>query len=179
MRYILRRALVLFLLNTSCWIALAGCLQTIEPGEEWEYDDMKPGEEWEYDDMKPEDHEKAKKLAALQETVIQLCYEILGVERNASLREITKAYHRLARKYHPDKKKGMPENIFQAISEANKILQAHLSQEIISEDLDKESKSSSVGTMPEDLDEESKCRSVKENLRQGLLALKNVRPVDP
>ena len=35
-------------------------------------------------------------------------YEILGVEKDASEEEIKLAYHRLAKKYHPDVNKGDP-----------------------------------------------------------------------
>ena len=33
-------------------------------------------------------------------------YEVLGIDRNASKDEIKRAYHRLAHKFHPDKKGG-------------------------------------------------------------------------
>jgi preprotein translocase subunit Sec63 len=46
-------------------------------------------------------------------------YKVLGVEKNASEREIKRAYHQLARKYHPDKNGGdkKAELKFRAIAE--------------------------------------------------------------
>lgn len=54
-------------------------------------------------------------------------YEILGVEEKAELKEIKKAYHRLAGEFHPDKHQGKEtlveaENKFKEISEAYSIL---------------------------------------------------------
>lgn len=48
-------------------------------------------------------------------------YKILGVNRNASEKQIKEAYHRLAHKYHPDKKSG-DEAKFKEINEAYQIL---------------------------------------------------------
>lgn len=48
-------------------------------------------------------------------------YEILGVNRSASKDEIKKAFHRLAHKYHPDKKGG-DEAKFKEVNEAFQIL---------------------------------------------------------
>lgn len=51
-------------------------------------------------------------------------YEILGVPRDASTRVIKKAYHRLARLYHPDKHPGNKsmEEKFKSISKAYEVL---------------------------------------------------------
>ena len=51
-------------------------------------------------------------------------YKILGVDRNATLEEIKKAYRRLARKYHPDMNKGdkEAEERFKEINEAYQVL---------------------------------------------------------
>lgn len=48
-------------------------------------------------------------------------YKILGVERNASKEEIKKAFHKLAHRYHPDKKDG-DEAKFKEIGEAYGVL---------------------------------------------------------
>ena len=48
-------------------------------------------------------------------------YQILGVNRSASKEEIKKAFHRLAHKYHPDKKGG-DENRFKEANEAYQTL---------------------------------------------------------
>ena len=48
-------------------------------------------------------------------------YEILGITRNASPEEVRKAFHKLAHKYHPDKKGG-DENKFKEVNEAYQIL---------------------------------------------------------
>ena len=50
-------------------------------------------------------------------------YKILGVERSASPDEISKAYKKLARKYHPDlNKSAEAESKFKEINEANEVL---------------------------------------------------------
>lgn len=48
-------------------------------------------------------------------------YEVLGVTRNASQDDIKKAFHKLAHKYHPDKKGG-DEAKFKEVNEAYQIL---------------------------------------------------------
>jgi curved DNA-binding protein len=51
-------------------------------------------------------------------------YKLLGVERNASTEEISRAYKKLARKYHPDLNPGdkEAEEKFKEINEANEVL---------------------------------------------------------
>ena len=51
-------------------------------------------------------------------------YKILGVDKNASIDDIKKAYRKLAIKYHPDKNKGdkTAEDRFKEINEANEVL---------------------------------------------------------
>ena len=48
-------------------------------------------------------------------------YKTLGIEKNASKDDIKKAFHKLAHKYHPDKKGGDAEK-FKEINEAYSIL---------------------------------------------------------
>ncbi len=49
-------------------------------------------------------------------------YSVLGVEKNASKDEIKKAFHKLARKFHPDNKSAGDEQKFKEINEAYQVL---------------------------------------------------------
>ncbi|HVU68724.1 MAG TPA: DnaJ domain-containing protein, partial [Ktedonobacteraceae bacterium] len=51
-------------------------------------------------------------------------YKVLGVEKNASQKDIQKAFRKLARKYHPDVNPGdaSAEEKFKEINEANEVL---------------------------------------------------------
>ncbi|BES98890.1 tumorous imaginal discs [Nesidiocoris tenuis] len=51
-------------------------------------------------------------------------YEVLGVSKNASAKEVKKAYYQLAKKYHPDTNKNDPNSAkkFQEVSEAYEVL---------------------------------------------------------
>ncbi|XP_031844957.1 dnaJ homolog l(2)tid, mitochondrial isoform X2 [Nomia melanderi] len=51
-------------------------------------------------------------------------YDVLGIPKNASAKDIKKAYYQLAKKYHPDTNKGDPNasKKFQEVSEAYEVL---------------------------------------------------------
>lgn len=51
------------------------------------------------------------------------CYEILGLQKNASPKEIKQAYRRLSLRYHPDRNKdGNAEKKFKEITQAYQVL---------------------------------------------------------
>lgn len=53
-------------------------------------------------------------------------YEILGVPRDATERQIKKAFHKLALKYHPDRNKGPDaEAKFREIAEGMRLFASH------------------------------------------------------
>ena len=51
-------------------------------------------------------------------------YEVLGISKDASQKEVKKAFRKLARKYHPDSSsnKDSSESKFREINEANEVL---------------------------------------------------------
>lgn len=56
---------------------------------------------------------------------MQNYYKVLGVDRNCSQTDIRKAYHKLARKYHPDTtilEKSYAKNMMASVLEAYKVL---------------------------------------------------------
>lgn len=71
-------------------------------------------------------------------------YEVLGVGKNASKKEIKKAFRRMANKYHPDKNPGNPEKFIEA-TKAYRVLSDNEKREQYDRD----------GSIPEDLNVDS------------------------
>ena len=89
---------------------VAACLMTIECAQSIAWDDDVEGQSF----QTPE-----------EEGIMRLCYEILGVEHNASPKDIDKAFKKLYRKYHPDKSlddKNRANTITAALNRAKEIL---------------------------------------------------------
>ena len=55
-------------------------------------------------------------------------YDVLGVPRNSTLKDVKKAYYQLAKKFHPDTNKNDPETIkkFQEVSEAYEVRSSYI-----------------------------------------------------
>ena len=128
----LKKTLVLLLCVAPCWIT-TGCFQTDDlhdlvnddPGNNDPGNDDPGNNDPGNDNPDNDNTEKAK-------TVIQLCYDVLDVERNASPAKIKKAYKKLAAKCHPDK--GGDHEVFLAVYKAYETLQEYSKQENVSED---------------------------------------------
>lgn len=81
-------------------------------------------------------------------------YEILGVERSCSAAEIRKAYHKLARKYHPDVtllEKSYAEYMMASVSEAYKVLSDADSRAAYDAELDRPAPSPQPQDRPQDV----------------------------
>lgn len=65
------------------------------------------------------------------------CYEILGVDRKATVKEIKKAYRKLSLTHHPDKsKEANATEIFRTISKAYEVLEGNESRSLFDYYLD-------------------------------------------
>merc|ERR1719354_888745 len=82
--------------------------------------------EFEPNDREPQTKQKLREAeVALKQSKEKNYYKILGLQRNASKKEIKKAYRDLALEWHPDKNadnKDEAEKKFQDISEAYEVL---------------------------------------------------------
>jgi DnaJ domain len=138
---ILRKTLILLLCVAPCWIN-AGCLQNDDLHDLGRSDD--------------EPHALGRSdVAILKDTVIQLCHEILGIERNASPKEIKKAYRKLSLIYHPDKSSTNKEactEVFIALKDAHDILNVYPKK----------------GNVPENSNLIQDCEDVKKRLEHAL-----------
>lgn len=94
-------------------------------------------------------------------------YKILEISRDATDDEIKRAYHKLAKKYHPDANKSTNTiEIFLAINEAYEILSDKEKRKQY--DLDYEESTNHIEKTSENLDEKFKANAEKKARRQAL-----------